>query len=190
VQGGSAIPKRYDLPHGDFLKFSLFLLLSLSLSLALSSFSLASLRPKQYFFFVPVLTFANISPLTNIRRIFLNIQNYMRKVLSLRYNVSVISFRSFHLSFFAYKNLLCNLLAFPSPSGSPLPATVTFFSTLKLYKNIFFNNIDMLRTELSLLLKNVISFHFLSSYIQILIFFFLSQFAIFFNFCRKETPIS
>jgi len=30
VQGGSAIPKRYDLPHGDFLKFFLFLL-SLSL---------------------------------------------------------------------------------------------------------------------------------------------------------------
>jgi len=76
VQGGSAIPKRYDLPHGDFLKFFLFLLF-----LSLSLFFLSCLAPPEAtFFFVPVLTFANISPLTNIRRIFLNIQNYIRKV--------------------------------------------------------------------------------------------------------------
>lgn len=79
VQGGSATPKRCDLPHGDFLKFSLFL------SPFSPSLCHASLRPKQHFF-VPVLTFANIyiSPRMNIRWIFLDMQNYIRKVTSSR----------------------------------------------------------------------------------------------------------
>lgn len=71
VQGGSAIPKRCDLPHGDFLKFSLSPLSPFLLFLA-------SLRPKRHFF-VPVLTFADISPRMNIRWIFLDMQNYIYK---------------------------------------------------------------------------------------------------------------
>lgn len=67
MQGG-ATPKRCDLPHGDLLKFFLFLF-SLSLSLAL-------LRPKRHFFFISVVTSADISPRLNIRWIFLDMQNY------------------------------------------------------------------------------------------------------------------